>query len=406
MIELPGPAVGSCIFLTHRAGRRASWGVARFFHPLKPLLLGWLMSLIVWGLVACLLGSEAMGRQLDFWSVAVKNGIRDWAMWAFLSPPIFRFVSRFPIERQRWFVAWPAHLAVFFAAMLAVQGWKQGVDWGYGKISGRTVGPGFAPPGPPPGQRISPPPFAGAMPPPPPQPGARPAIDLFRSFSFDVPIYLALLSLAHIAIYRRRLQERGHSLTRARLDALRIQLQPHFLFNTLNTIAGLVYEQPAKADAMLVALGDLLRISLETSSAAEIPLHREVEYVERYLAIMLARFEGRIGYVIDVENGAREGLVPAFMLQPLVENSVQHGLQPRPEGGIVTLTARRDGGKLRLVVADDGVGFRHRADATEGIGLGNARARLAELYGSGASLEMYDGPRTEIIIELPFRVAS
>lgn len=370
----------------------------RFFHPIRPLLLGWLVSFAAWGLVAAILGADAMSRGADFWEVAVKNGLRHWTSWALITPLLFRFVSRCPIDRARWWLVWPAHALVFAGTMFFLQAWKGVVGWGFPvdshpatKFSEKNFS--SAPPG------GMPPAFAGA------RPGGMPRFDLLHYISFELPIYFLIVASAHLLVYRRRLDERAASLNRARLDALRSQLQPHFLFNTLNTIAGLVYDRPEKADAMLVALSDLLRMSLETSAEVELPLHREIEYVERYMAIMTARFEHRVACEIDVDREAERALVPAFILQPLVENAVQHGLQPRPEGGRVTVRATRIGPRLRLAVLDDGVGFRSTPNASEGIGLGNARARLEQLYGPKASLATHDGPPTEVVIELPFRLS-
>ncbi|HEY8899334.1 MAG TPA: histidine kinase [Chthoniobacterales bacterium] len=327
---------------------------------------------------------------------AIRHGLRDWASWAILTPLLFRFSARFPLGRPRKYVVWPAHALVFVLSMAFLHIWKGGVDWAFSAAAGQsneTLQLHQPPP-----LRSSETLLVGEEPLP-------PAINLFGYFTFELPIYLMLVASAHLLLYRRRLEERAAGLTRARLEALKAQLQPHFLFNTLNTIAGLVHEQPDKADAMLVALSDLLRLSLETSSEVELPLGREMEYVERYLAIIGVRFDGRIGHSMDVDSDARNALVPAFILQPLVENAVQHGLLPRPEGGSVTVTARRQGARLRIIVSDDGLGFRSRPDATEGIGLGNARARLEQLYGDDAVLEMYDGPLTQVILEVPYRTA-
>lgn len=370
----------------------AGFPALNFFRPIRPLLVGWLVSFVAWGAVAVVLGAEAVGRGDGFWSVAVRNGLRDWGPWALLSPVLFRFVARFPVERHRWFAVWPAHLAVCAATIVGVNLWKSGFDKAWPASRGLRVGgppaiddrsPG-GPPGPPPGGN----------------PGSGPpGIDLFHIVSFELPIYLALITGAHILVYRRRLDERAASLARARLEMLRAQLQPHFLFNTLNTIAGLVHDEPDKADAMLVALSDLLRMSLETSSEIELPLDREIEYVEKYLSIIRARFADRISCEIEIDPEARSGLVPAFILQPLVENAVEHGLQTK--GGTVSVRAQRNGSRLRVIVADDGAGF--APTAAEGIGLGNTRERLEQLHGGNARLSIEKASGTRIVLDLPYR---
>ena len=180
------------------------------------------------------------------------------------------------------------------------------------------------------------------------------------------------------------------------------------LGNPLNTISGLVHAEPDRADAVITALGDLLRLTLETSEARELPLREEMRLVDAYVAIMQARFEERVKSVVDIAPEAREALVPAFILQPLVENSVRHGLEPLPEGGTVTIVARRAGDRLRIEVSDDGVGLRAGEAAREGIGLANTRARLSALHGERASMELCAGEARgcAVVLELPFRTAS
>jgi LytS/YehU family sensor histidine kinase len=216
--------------------------------------------------------------------------------------------------------------------------------------------------------------------------------------------YLVLASAAHAAFFYRRAKEREASLATARLEALRTQLEPHFLFNTLNTISGLVHAEPDRADAVITALGDLLRLTLETSEARELPLREEMRLVDAYVAIMQARFEERVKSVVEISPEARDALVPAFILQPLVENAVRHGLEPLPAGGTVRISARREGERLRIEVADDGAGLREDAPSREGIALANTRARLRALHGERASMELRAGERGCIVsLKLPFR---
>jgi LytS/YehU family sensor histidine kinase len=228
--------------------------------------------------------------------------------------------------------------------------------------------------------------------------------DMLQFMTLELPIYLMLLTGGHATLFFRREQQRAASLARARLEALRMQLHPHFLFNTLNTIAGLIHEAPDKADAMLTALSELLRMSLETSQAQELSLDCEIDFIERYLRLMHARFEDRVRYEFHIAPETRGALVPPMLLQPIVENAVEHGLQPKPGGGLVVISASRDGETLRLSVADDGVGVPGNTPKVERIGLGNTRARLHELYGERASLTFHNGTGLTVEIALPFRV--
>jgi two-component system LytT family sensor kinase len=228
---------------------------------------------------------------------------------------------------------------------------------------------------------------------------------LFHLMGCDLPIYLMIVSAAQAALFFRREQERAGSLSRARLEALRAQLQPHFLFNTLNAIAGLVYHEPAKADAMLTALSDLLRSSLKTSDTQELPLAQEMIFVKRYLDIMRARFEDRLNFRLEIGSDVRAALVPSLLLQPLVESAVRHGLEPQPAGGLITVRAWREGGALRLTVEDNGAALKKSRPTSEGAVIGNARARLRELYGNRATFELRNGLGVIADISLPFRTA-
>ena len=182
--------------------------------------------------------------------------------------------------------------------------------------------------------------------------------------NFSVAVYVIIACVAHAAASSRRAKERetqalalAAGLTRAKLDALRLQLQPHFLFNTLNAISALVHRDPRAADELIADLSELLRLSLE-SSANEVPLSRELEILDRYLAIEQTRLGDRLRVTREIDPAVLEVLVPTFILQPLAENAVRHGIEPRCEPGRVTITARAAGDLLELIVADDGVGLR------------------------------------------------
>jgi sensor histidine kinase YesM len=227
---------------------------------------------------------------------------------------------------------------------------------------------------------------------------------MLRMATFEVPIYLMLVSGAHTLTFYRRTQDRESSLAIARSEAQKMQLQPHFLFNTLNMIAELVHEEPDKADAMLTSLSGLLRLTMETAGEQELPLRRELEFTERYLTIMHARFEDRLKFQMGIDPATHAALVPTFLLQPLVENAIEHGLGPRLTGGLITIRSRRVGDFLRLCVSDNGVGLNGLKPGPEGIGLGNTRNRLRELYGDAGRLDMQDSGGLIVEISLPFHV--
>jgi len=243
----------------------------------------------------------------------------------------------------------------------------------------------------------------------------------------DFLAYGAVLGFTHSIHFYRRFREREHralvletNLAHARLDTLRAQLQPHFLFNSLNAIAALLRRDPRLAEATLVSLSELLRLALSRSKTQEVALRDELEFVQRYLDIQRTRFGDKLRVEQDLAPETLECSVPTLLLQPLVENAIRHGIEPAERPGTVRLTAQKRNGRLSLTVEDDGVGLAtpDRANLPEnssssgapvpaknGIGLANLRARLATLYGADQELEASPRPEGGFVvrIELPWR---
>jgi two-component system LytT family sensor kinase len=281
----------------------------------------------------------------------------------------------------------------------------------------------------------------------------------------QVIVYLSILAGAHMINYYRRYRNEElrasnlrSELAELNLQSLRMQLNPHFLFNTLNVITELIHKDPDAAERMVMTLSDLLRSSLASSNEQKIPLSKELEFVEQYLAIQKMRFGDRLTVVKEIEPGLENALVPNMLLQPLVENAVQHGIAPSIDGGAVMLHAFSSAGRITLEVIDTGVGFCANGEtialessntfshgssqpaklhesmayagtagllspaigsdishqtisvATEdchkkhhGIGLTNTRARLQELYGSKHTFRIENNPLggVRISIEIP-----
>jgi hypothetical protein len=224
--------------------------------------------------------------------------------------------------------------------------------------------------------------------------------------------FLVIAAIVQAAAYQRRYRDREldalrlrSQLTAARLESLRAKLHPHFLFNTLNGISDLIFTDPRKADALVLRLAQLLRASLDTV-ADEISVRQELELLTAYFDIERMRFGDRLEVTIDADRAACEARVPPFLVQPLAENAIQHGIAPRASGGAVTLRARvRHGGTsdtLVLELSDDGLGVPD--DMREGIGLRITRQRLQTLYrGAGAlTVAPRAGGGTVATIELPF----
>jgi len=197
------------------------------------------------------------------------------------------------------------------------------------------------------------------------------------------------------------LEEQRAAAMQARFDALRSQINPHFLFNTMNAATSLIWSEPEKARWILVKLSGILRRLLRGSEDF-VPLSREIEFVDDYLSLEVARFGAeKLRVEKDLDPRSLDAPVPSMMLQPLVENAVRHGLSPKVGSGIVRVEASREGARLRIAVRDNGLGFKETA--REGIGLRNVRERLKAAYGERASLEISStrGEGTSIIIDMP-----
>jgi two-component system LytT family sensor kinase len=230
----------------------------------------------------------------------------------------------------------------------------------------------------------------------------------------NILAYAVVVAAGHVMeIYRRYRDRELHAsrletqLTRAHLHALEMQVQPHFLFNTLNAISELVHQDPVAAELMIAQLGDLLRLTTDGAVRQEVTLGRELDFVESYLEIERTRFQDRLFVKKQVDPDVTDCLVPNLILQPLVENAVRHGLSPRVAPGTVTLTARRVDDVVRLTVRDDGRGLPPPGERRERVGIGNTRARLRQAYGDGHRFEMADAPGggTLVMIEIPYRRA-
>ncbi len=223
-------------------------------------------------------------------------------------------------------------------------------------------------------------------------------------------VYLIIACFAHAFAYYRRAQEREREaialaagLSKAKLDALRLQLQPHFLFNALNAISTLVHRDANAADELIGDLSELLRLSLQTSEH-EVPLSRELELLDCYLAIEQARLGDRLKIVREIEPQALAALVPTFVLQPLAENAIRHGIEPRRGPGTLTVRADLVGGNVRLVVADDGVGLKttDQPASRRGIGIANTEERLRALHGESARLDIVSPESGGVQVQIVF----
>lgn len=295
----------------------------------------------------------------------------DWALLALLTPAVFACARRWPLVRGTLARRVPLHF--LFGVALCVAWAGAGVLLSIPLIGG--------------------PPF-----------GMSPLSWLLSTLPFGVAVYFALLGVEHAAFYFLQSREREEQLAAARLGALRMQLQPHFLFNSLNAITVIVRDRDtATATRMLEQLGDMLRRVIRADRPLEVPLADDVEFVRQYLAIETVRFSDRLQASFAIDVAVARAAVPEFLLQPLVENAVRHAVARRSTPTRVVVAARREGDDLVLTVADDGPGL--SAAVQDGVGLGNTRARLATLYGSRGrlTLEPTPGGGATATVRLPYR---
>jgi len=230
---------------------------------------------------------------------------------------------------------------------------------------------------------------------------------IFFNLDKELLVYWIIVVVRQAADYYQRYREGELRASQAQLQALKMQLHPHFLFNALHSISSLVHTDPDAADKMIARLGDFLRLTLDTAAAQEVPLRQEIEFLNCYLEIERIRFRDRLTTRLDVDPRALECRVPNLILQPIVENAIRHGVAPRSAPGRVEIRAERKGGSLRLQVRDNGRGIQEAACPTKGggVGLSNTRARLRQLYGGAHRFEVENDPAggAVVTLEIPFR---
>ncbi len=238
------------------------------------------------------------------------------------------------------------------------------------------------------------------------------------SFGSDLLVYGAVIGACYAFDYYRKYREREILATRleaqlaqAQLDSLRMQLHPHFLFNTLNSIAGLVRDNRNQAAvSMLVGLSDLLRHTLQHSSRHEVELREEVNFIKLYLSIQEMRFSDRLRLEFDIDPATAKAMVPNLILQPLTENALRHGIARSAASGLVGVSSAVESGNLRLTVYDNGAGLPDdwQLKGSAGIGLANTAARLQQLYDNNHEFDIRNrvGGGVEVVIVMPLRIAS
>ena len=341
----------------------------------------WLLLFAGWTLLGVFfatqtyLGAMYAGRPLT-WAQAVSIALVAWYVRAAGAPLAVWLALRFPFRGRRWLralaVHLPASLLVAVAEQMLYAILVQRLSWVPQRAAGNF------------------------------------------ELHMNVLIWWVVVAATHGVDYYHRFRERELASSRlqaelvgARLDALRAQLQPHFLFNTLNAISELMHEDVEQADLMLNELSQLLRVLLQHAAQPHAPLREELAFLEHYCNLQRMRFSDRLTFHFDIAPESLDVPVPCLLLQPLVENAVVHGVAPNPQAGRVEVRARIEDGWLLLEVRDNGAGPSAGA-AQEGVGLRNTRLRLEHAYGPGHEFELAAAPAggTRVRLRLPLRIAA
>jgi signal transduction histidine kinase len=365
--------------------------------PKKDQRTKWGLFLGVWTLVGLFFSAQQyifarLYEKPMTWKVVLLSNLPDWYIWAVFSLLIVWLYRRFPLDREHWIrslcVHLPASVLVALGNLaLAVSSLFILVIVPAGEHSLKWF-PVY--------QR-----------------------NLFLSVHWYVLVYWAILGVCQGLDYYRKYREREKratqleaQLVQAQLQALKMQLHPHFLFNTLHSVSALLHEDAEAADRMIARLGEFLRLTLEDTGQQEVTLQKELEFLKCYLDIERIRFQDRLTVRYDIDPETLDALVPNLMWQPIVENAIRHGIAPRSGAGCIELRSKRLGPKLQLQVKDDGPGLRNEpgydGDLNEGVGLANTRNRLRQLYGRNHWLGLCNGLDKGLVVtlEIPFKQAG
>ncbi len=351
----------------------------------------WVLYFLIWTVVGLFFASYSplWGRHVFMapvsWDEALITNLTFYYIWACIAPMVLWLGRRFRFERATWFSSLIVHVPTS-VVISAVQ-----------LFIAELVS-----------QSLSPEPLK--------------LYDAFREIQRTVALYFHMNLLTYWAVlgvgygreYYRKFRDREmravqlqSQLTQAQLQALKMQLHPHFLFNTFNTISSLMHRSVDEADRVLAVLGDLLRYSLQNVGVQEVTLSEELEFLKQYLEIEHARFGDRLRVKFDVDPDVLGKNLPNLILQPLVENSIRYAVAPRANGGSIEISARRDHRTMRIKIVDDGPGLHagFTLQTSKGIGLRNSAVRMEQLYGEEQKFELSNRSPNglQITIVLPLR---
>ena len=345
----------------------------------------WLIGVLFWTLIglsfACQFHISSSKAGLDVtWRQAINYALGDWYVFALLSVPVMRLAKTFHFEAGTRGRSLAVHLlgsTIFSLAYMVLRAWVG--TW----QSAASFADAFQP-------------------------------LLVKTWHFNFLIYWVMVAVTCAFDYYRKYRERElraieleKRLAQAKLQALQMQLNPHFLFNSLHSISALMHKNVEAADRMISRLSELLRAALDNTDTQEVPLRQELNFLQRYLEIEQIRFGSRLKVETDAASEILDARVPNLILQPLVENAIRHGIEPHSRPGRIRLLARRHADELTLEVHDNGSGLASQSPV-DGVGLSNTRARLRTLYGDAHNFEFCNPPEGGLLVRvtIPFRSDS
>lgn len=312
-----------------------------------------------------------------------------WAiLWAFATPLVLLAAAKLPMERNNWIRSALLHIPLCLVLSVLVTTLGRVLIWlNFGYRAGRPLT------------------FESVT------------NFVVANFSEGIGIYLLIAVSSYAFSYYRRYRagqlrtiQLEAQLSQAQLHALKMQLHPHFLFNTLHSISALLNKDPQSSRKMITRLGDFLRLTLENSGAQEVTLQKEMEFLTCYLEIERVRFQDRLVTRMDLDEGTLDAMVPNLILQPIVENAIRHAIAPRSTSGLIEIEAKQQGTKLRIQVRDNGPGISEHPTSdsvfTKGLGLTNTGTRLKQLYGTAHLLDLSNSPEGGLVVtlEIPFHL--
>lgn len=337
-------------------------------------IVGAWMALGLFDATQVVISMQAMGMEHAWWTLFFVT-VANWGVWIAATPLALSLLQRVPLPSKR-IAPWLAHGAACLSISVAWALW--------GAFLEHATNPFAYPKGPDPFYALW-------------------KTKQIGNLVGSVILYGAMATLAIAFESRQRLSQQRELLAQAQLAALRLQLEPHFIFNALNAVTGLIREKrDDQAIATIAALGDLLRRVTDRSERQLVALEDELEFIGKYLEIQQVRFGERLVCQLDVPAALRRAMVPDLVLQPLVENAIKHGIARRARGGAVRVDAARAGEVLTLTVFNDGPPL--APGAADGVGLSNTRRRLQALFGEAQSIALRDVPPGVLAtITLPYR---